>query len=290
MLIGISSPYRKAGLLYERHRKCFAQNDDRTLVIQASTMQLNPAFDPQVVADALADDPAAARAEYLGEFRDDIGSYVPIELIEGLVDIGVSVRPPNDSTEYVAFVDVASGTGQDSFALAIAHIGEGDNIIVDLTHEIRPPFSSDQAIFDVVNIARSYNVPKVVGDMYGAGLTVSAFARFNMAYEFVEQDRSQLYVEVLPLLTAGRVRLPDNRKLVVQFTGLERHTSSGGKDRIDHGRNSRDDLCNAAAGAIVTAAARLDNGAAAWARISNNNGYQKFTRMLWPHRPDLWIN
>jgi hypothetical protein len=49
------------------------------------------------------------------------------------------------------------------------------------------------------------------------------------------------------------VRLLDNRKLVSQFASLERHTSSMGRDRIDHGPGGHDDLCNSAAGALMAA-------------------------------------
>jgi hypothetical protein len=58
----------------------------------------------------------------------------------------------------------------------------------------------------------------------------------------------------LPLLTSGRARLIDSKKLTLQFASLERRTSPGGRDRIDHGVNGHDDLCNAAAGALVEAA------------------------------------
>jgi hypothetical protein len=37
----------------------------------------------------------------------------------------------------------------------------------------------------------------------------------------------------------------------MQFASLERRTSAGGKDSVDHGRNSHDDLCNAVAGALT---------------------------------------
>jgi hypothetical protein len=39
----------------------------------------------------------------------------------------------------------------------------------------------------------------------------------------------------------------------MQFSSLERRTSSVGRDRVDHGRDGHDDLCNAAAGALTLA-------------------------------------
>ena len=50
------------------------------------------------------------------------------------------------------------------------------------------------------------------------------------------------------------MRLIDSSRLVAQFAGLERRTFPTGKDRVDHGRSGRDDLCNACAGALVLAA------------------------------------
>jgi hypothetical protein len=61
-------------------------------------------------------------------------------------------------------------------------------------------------------------------------------------------------LDALPLFTSGRVRLLDSKRLVSQFAALERRTSSIGKDRVDHGPGGKDDLCNAAAGALVLAA------------------------------------
>ena len=128
MLVGISSAYRKEGLLYDKWRTSFGKDDERVLVIQAALMQLNPTLDREEIAEKLAADPAAAKAEWLGQFRDDIGSYVSIELIEGAVDGGVAVRPPRPGIVYTGSIDVASGTGRDSFAAAISH-KEGDQVI-----------------------------------------------------------------------------------------------------------------------------------------------------------------
>jgi hypothetical protein len=59
----------------------------------------------------------------------------------------------------------------------------------------------------------------------------------------------------MPLFTSGRVRLLDNKRLTSQFAGLERRTSSIGKDKVDHGPGGSDDVANAAAGALVRAIA-----------------------------------
>jgi hypothetical protein len=54
---------------------------------------------------------------------------------------------------------------------------------------------------------------------------------------------------------------------------LERRTSRGGKDSIDHPPGGHDDLANAAAGALVIAASASDRKSAAAIKIETTSGY-----------------
>jgi hypothetical protein len=94
MLIGISTPYRRAGLLYQKWKDYFGQDDDDVLVVHGSSRAFNPTLPQSIIDDALKRDPAAARAEWLAEWRDDIAAFLSRELIEAAVDKGVVVRPP----------------------------------------------------------------------------------------------------------------------------------------------------------------------------------------------------
>jgi hypothetical protein len=55
-------------------------------------------------------------------------------------------------------------------------------------------------------------------------------------------------------LNSGRVELLDHKRLIAQLCGLERHTARSGRDTITHAPRAHDDLINAAALALVTAA------------------------------------
>ena len=54
-------------------------------------------------------------------------------------------------------------------------------------------------------------------------------------------------------MNTGRVDLLDNKKLVTQLCALERRTTRGGRDIIDHAPGAHDDLADACAGAAVLA-------------------------------------
>ena len=54
MLIGISSPYRKLGLLYQKHRDYFGVNDPQVLVVGGPSRQFNPTLDRTIIDRAIA--------------------------------------------------------------------------------------------------------------------------------------------------------------------------------------------------------------------------------------------
>jgi hypothetical protein len=255
IVIGISTPYRKKGLLWKKFKKHFGKDDGDVLVIRAATRQMNPTIDQSFVDEALEEDPAKAKAEWLAEFRDDIGGWADFALIEQAVDVGCSVRPPlaDRKFKYWSFCD-PSGGAKDSFTAAIAH-DENGIAVLDCLIEIKAPFNPTSAVAQIAAVLKSYGLSETVGDRYAAQWVVDAFAKCGIRYRHSERDRSSIYLDCLPLFTAGKVRLLDSKRLVSQFSSLERRTSSVGKDRVDHGPGGHDDLCNAAAGAMVLAAA-----------------------------------
>jgi hypothetical protein len=268
MLVGISSPYRKSGLLHAKFKKHFGRDDD-VLVIRAPTAALNPTISPAVIAAALEDDPAAAKSEWMGEFRDDIGGWADAMVIEAAVDIGATVRPPRADIGYASFCD-PSGGARDSFTAAVAHAEDGVGVL-DCLVEIKAPFNPSAATEQVAAVLRSYGLQRTIGDKYSAMWVIEAFAKCGVAYEHSERNRSEIYLDALPLFTSGRARLLDNKRLVTQFASLERRTSPIGKDRVDHGPGGFDDLCNSAAGALVAAAGDL-NGLGVWERLGSAYG------------------
>jgi hypothetical protein len=253
----ISSPYRKSGLLWDRYRKHFGKNDDDTLVIQASVRQLNPTISQARIDAETEEDPAAAVSELLGQFRDDIAAFLSIEMVESAVDRGVFVRPYREGLAYFCGVDPSGGVS-DSFTAAISHAEKDGAIVLDAILEIKAPFDAETAMDSVCDLIKSYGLARCTGDHYSAGFVVSGFAKRGVTYRHSERDRSKIYQDVLACFTGGKARLLDTPKnrLVVQFAGLQRETTSMGRDKIDHGPGAKDDLANAVALSMVLAASK----------------------------------
>jgi hypothetical protein len=157
MLIGISSPYRRAGLLYERWQRHYGRDEDDVLVIRGPSKMFNPKVDQRMIDVDMARDPDKAAAEWLAEWRNDLSDFLDRELVESAVDRGVQVRPPHHQCDYRMFVDSSGGRG-DAFAAAVAHAEGDDTVVLDALYERRAPFNPTEAVADVVDLARSYGI------------------------------------------------------------------------------------------------------------------------------------
>ena len=258
MLIGISSPYRKSGLLFDKYRKHFGRDDDDVLVVQAPSIALNPTLDQRIIDQALADDPAAAAAEWLGEFRDDLSDFITLAALDRCTPSGnVPLSPAMiRNMNPVAATDVAGGSGTDSFATAVAYWDPTKEVAVLAALKETPgPCSPELAIADHAAFLREYGVTTVVGDRYAGNWPLERWRKHDIRYEFSPRNRSEIYLNFLPMLnSAGCVLLSDAR-MRSQFLRLERRTTRSGRDQVDHptGKNNHDDVAQVAAASLLLA-------------------------------------
>jgi hypothetical protein len=253
-LIIASSPYAKRGVLWETYRRHYGKvGDPLVLVAQGASRTFNSSLSKRVVDRALERDHAAASAEYLACFREDIAGFVSFEVVQACVGDHFEMAPLNGK-HYSAFVD-PSGGSSDSFTLAIGHREEA-RVAIDAIREVRPPFSPEAVIDDFATILKSYRITKVIGDHYAGEFPREQFRKRNITYEVSEKAKSDLYRDLLPLLNSGNIVLPKSERLVGQLTGLERRVSRAGKDSIDHSPNGHDDLANSVAGCAAVIGSR----------------------------------
>jgi hypothetical protein len=245
-LIAITSPYAKRGWCYKQYQNNHGNDSGKTLVWNCASRTMNETLDQSIVDDALAEDLAAAKSEYYGEWRDDVSEFLSRTVIEGLVVKGRKALLPRTELRYSAFCDVSGGRRDDA-TLAIGHRRER-TVIVDLLRRWRPPFSPQAVISDMAEEMRRYGVRKITGDNYAAEFVARAFQSCGIHYVKADKPKAQLYGELLPRLCSGEIELPDDEALVNQLASLERRTRSGGRDVIDHPPGGHDDLANAVAG------------------------------------------
>jgi len=219
ILLGISTGYSRTGVLYEAFRDKYGTEDPETLVWRAGTLDMNPTYRKAVIKRALKEDFSAARAEYFGEFREDLETFLSTSALEAVVVPGRFELEKVYGRPHFAFVDPSGGRG-DAMTLSICFKEDSGKIVLQSCIRAKyPPFRPQEVVKDFAKVIKSY------GD---------------------------IYLEFLPLVMQGQVELLDHKQMINELKQLERRTGKQ-KDSVDHPQGLHDDLSNAAAGACVMA-------------------------------------
>jgi hypothetical protein len=249
-LLLASSPYARKGALYDSFKRDWGNDDSSVLCWKAATLTMHASKRLERLREEdFVKDPQSARAEWDGEFRDDLADFVTMEMVEAITAPGRAELPPMADMRYTAFCDPSGGVS-DAMTLAIAHL-EGNRGILDAVLVVQPPFDPQDAVAQCAALLKRYNVVRVKSDRYAGQWVVSAFSSVGITVDHSERSKSDLYIDMLPLVTSKTIELLDNPRLKAELSSLERRTARSGKDSVDHSPNAHDDLANAVAGALV---------------------------------------
>lgn len=243
-MLCVTTPFARRGAAWEAYSRYFAQDESESvLVLNGPTLKTNPTIDAKEIAQDEAEDPEHAAAEWHGQWRTDKEGYVRMEVLDAVTAQGVTERPPQPNVRYKAAVDVAGGSGKDSYTLSIGHV-EGERWIQDVLREWKPPFSPGEVTAEACGICSVYGVRECMGDRYGGGFPPEEFARFGIKYLMAPRDASAYYIDALALLNTRRALLLDDVRLRRQFLGLRREHGGAGQTKVRHRDGQHDDLSN----------------------------------------------
>ena len=253
LLVALSSPYRKTGLLYEKHKQHFGVDGDGVLVVQGTSQQFNTTLSDEVIEQQREANPDAAPSEWEAQFRSDRWGFLSDEDIDNAIDYD---RPrelaPKPGVIYFAFTD-PNGGGRDAYTIAIGH-REGALIIIDVVRSQHG--TPRKTTLAYAELCKQYRIKRVVGDNYAKNWVQDTWREAGIAYEKAEEPAAQLYLEAQPCWVQGTVRIYNDPVLLKELRHLECIPGRIGKDQVTHPRNMHDDLANAVCGCITLLAAR----------------------------------
>jgi hypothetical protein len=249
LLLVISSPYARSGILYEHHRDYYGKVDPDILVWQSDTRTMNPTISQDLIDRERQKDPSAAGAEWDAQFRSDIESFLTLDAIEACAVVPGEL-PPDVGTVYHGFVDPSGGRA-DAFTLCLAHSDRWTGkLIVDCLRGWQPPLNPESVVGEIATILKSYRVNRVVGDKYAGNWVSSAFDKVGITYLPAAKPKSDLYLHLESLVNTFRAEIPKSKQLITELVNLERRRSKSGKDQVYHPPRGSDDYANAVAGAL----------------------------------------
>lgn len=279
LLVCISSPYAQQGELFEYFRRYYGQSDARVMVAKGATLDFNATFDAAVIADAYERDAIAASAEYGADFRTDRAGYIDALLLDSVTRREPREIPysPTSLTggylHYFAGGDVSGGkVDATAFAVFCDHNGKVQQCAVRRWPSPHDPL---QVAKEVADFLATYKLTSARADQYGAAVVRGVYQSAGVTLTDAPDTRSETYLKFLPLLTTGRVELSPDPVLRVELLTLERRTSRGGRDTVDHRIGAHDDVANCTALAAVAATcwSRPDAGELVAPRSTILDGY-----------------
>lgn len=269
LLVKLSTPWAKAGVLWDDFDKAWGQDDASTLVWRAPTWYMNPAIPMDYFVQEFNRDPVTSPREYGAEFVDAEGAFLPWAAIQAAVDTGIAERSPVTVRQYVSAVDVAFKN--DATVLCIAH-REGETVVVDLWRAWIPEphraLKLGQVVKDVSELLRAYHCPVIYGDQYAAEPVREAFQQRGFGFievaftgkrwkrhtpdarREVGGSKPDIYNAMKTLLLQGRLRLLDCPAGVGELRWLETWHSKTGAEQIGCPTGKRDDHVSALALAV----------------------------------------
>jgi hypothetical protein len=154
-----------------------------------------------------------------------------LENIPLLKDAGMIVRRTQDT------LDLANGITIEIQAASFRTI-RGYSLVACLADEVAFWMTDEDSSNPDIEIIRS--VRPALASIRGSMLLVASSP----------YAEAGLYLHSLPLLTSGRVRLPDVAGIVPEFCSLERRVGSEGRDKVDARGGKPEDVAKAVAGCI----------------------------------------
>ncbi len=276
MLLCASSVYARSGVVYDIFASDWGRDASHTLVWKATTLQMRPTFNQEIIDAAYTRDAVSAASEYGSEFRTDLSAFLSDADINNAIDRGIRSRPMSLQYVYFAFADMSGGRS-DASTLAIGHM-EADRVVVDRVDAVDSPHNPEQAVARFAEILSAYALARVVGDSYSGEWIPAAFARYGVSYQSAELNKSDIFLETLPLFSTALISLPDNAKLETELRQLERKTRPNGRDQIDHPKAGHDDAANAALG-VAWLVSRSVNAR------NTRDGYSNITHAITDYSP-----
>jgi hypothetical protein len=253
LILAVGSVYRKAGAQFDAYKRYFGKSDADTLVIRATSQQLNPTLRQSLVDKAMEADPEAARSEWFSEFRSDLSAFLDADTVERCIEAGTLERPfrrtiNGEHVLYVSFID-PSGGQHDAMTLCIGH-REHERLVIDVVRGVPAPFSPENVVKEFAQTLRAYGLHETVGDRYSGAWCSETFARSGIHYRYSDLNKNEIYLEALASFSTGAVSLIDNKIIKTELLQLERRASRTGRDVINHSPGGRDDYANAVCGCV----------------------------------------
>ena len=235
----VSSPWADEGPFHARFTAAFGKPGiGATLAFHSDSRSMNPTLDRDLEESVRQSDPDKASREYDALPVSAGGSaFFPAAVLALAVD---ETRPmhlgPAPGYQHAAGTDL--GFRKNSSALAIARGEDGCAVLV-YHDEKRPPPGAplvpSEVCADFGATCKGYGVESVRGDLHYAETAREHFGKLGVVYDDWNPSQSaqaEAFSVVRARMAEGKVRLPNDPRLLAQIRAVKSQPVPGGGTRI----------------------------------------------------------
>lgn len=221
-LVKISTPFSKAGLLWEEFQR---RSELPFAVWQLSTFTMNPTITPHMAAAERLESEEKYQREYLAQFTDAIDAWMTPEILEPCIVRERRVLPRMENVTYFAAIDPASR--KNDYALVILHKDRDQNIIVDRvefwTGTKTAPLPFEKILEQIKEILDCYKTNSVTGDQFYCDAIGQHLLGLGVIYNvevFGPQTRATTFTGLEHLMVQGKIQILNDPDLLRQLRSL----------------------------------------------------------------------
>lgn len=277
-IVGISSPWNRGGLLFDRWeagtegsrircndcrmdgkwddtckrcKKARLEHAER-LVLYSPTAASNPIISRNWLVTKFNKSPRSFDRECMARFQDSLSGFLSAPLIEAARCQGVMQREPDKKFFYIAAIDPAFK--RDAFAFTIVHCDPELGIVQDYVKRWKGqegnPVNPAEVFNELAGTLAEYKIKTVFSDQHSFEALNYIAQQHGFGIEqvtFSSNSKADIYGNLQQLLNQNKIKLLDDQDTINELKSIERFLLPGGNIRISAPEGKHDDLATVVA-------------------------------------------
>ena len=260
MLIKLSSPGLKLGVLYDEYKK------DREgslppayVVFKATSWMMNTFLPKEEFEEEHALDPDGFDVEYRANFADSLSNFISTDSIDLAVMRGVVVQTPSDGKDVRYFAAIDAAFKGDKFTFSL--VGVTENRVTQYVTKgwqgsKKQPVNANEVAAWIQNVLNDFPVDYVAADQYAFQPLREIFDKYGIVlkeHPFSPTFKKKIYFNLKNLVHRNQIDLLDHVTQTKELKELVVEQSPTGLIKIGHPTGGSDDFADSLAIASLLA-------------------------------------
>jgi hypothetical protein len=267
LLIKLSSPGIKQGVLYDEYQKRF-ELPESYAVFKAPSWVWNPSkFTEGFLRTELDLDPTGFASEYRGDFVDSLSDFISPESLDATILKGKTFLTPEAKGEdavYTAAIDAAFKGDRFAFTVMGQHGARIKQYVMNTWQGTRKdPVKSREVAQYISTVCKEFGISRVHADQYAFQPLKEIFEQYGVNLietPFTNTFKKQIYYNLKQMIHNLKIDLLDNHINISEIKQLKVEQTSTGLVRIGHPPGGHDDCADVTAISTYILAMNMNKG------------------------------